>query len=141
MVFLGVHGCNGGMARGVMAGVSELESTMKAVSRLLMIGAFAVGTLAFAGAAQAGSDLSWSLTVGTPGVVVGVMPPAPVYYGAPVYVQPYPVYRGQRHRHYQPYHHYRPRHRAHGARHLHRHGRAGPRHGYRAAQRRHHHAR
>ena len=103
---------------------------MKAVSRYLLMGVFAAGSLAFTGAAQAGSDLSWSLTVGTPGVVVGVMPPAPVYYGAPVYVQPHPVYRVRPR-------HYRPRPRVHGPRRAYRHHGAAPRHGHHASKRRH----
>lgn len=138
MVFVGIQRCNEGVARRWMAGASELESTMKVVSRLFLIGAFAAGSLAFTSTAQAGSDLSWSLTVGTPGAVVGVMPPAPVYYGAPVYydapvyVQPYPVYRGQPH-------YYRSRPHVRGPRHMHRYRGAAPRHGHRARQRWHHH--
>lgn len=103
---------------------------MRAVSRFLVVGALAAGSLAFTGAAQAGSDLSWSLTVGTPGVVVGVMPPAPVYYGAPVYVQPYPVYRVQRR-------HYRSQPRVYHPRRSYRHGGIAPRHGHRAGPHRH----
>lgn len=106
---------------------------MKALSRFFLIGVFAAGSMAFTGAAQAGSDLSWSLTLGTPGVVVGVMPPAPVYYGAPVYVEPYPVYRVER-RHYRPHPHMRGPHRAY------RHRGDGPRHGYRRSHgKKHHH--
>lgn len=104
---------------------------MKTVSRLFLIGALATGSLAFTGAAQAGTDLSWSLTLGTPGVAVGVMPPAPVYYGAPpVYVQPYPVYRVQPR-------HYRPRHRMRGPRRVYRHPGFAPRHGHHGPRRGH----
>lgn len=56
--------------------------------------------LGFAGAAQAGGNVYWSIGVGSPGVSVGVtnarpvyVQPAPVYYQPqPVYVQPAPVY-------------------------------------------------
>ncbi|SDM40652.1 hypothetical protein SAMN05428957_105230 [Oryzisolibacter propanilivorax] len=68
----------------------------------------ALALLAGAGAAQARSDVQWSIGVGVPGVVVGASapgyytPPAPVYYTppppvyyrppAPVYYAPPPVY-------------------------------------------------
>ncbi len=63
----------------------------------------AVAVLGFAGAAQAGSNVYWSVGVGSPGVSVGVtnarpvyVQPAPVYYQpAPVYVQPAPIYYQQ----------------------------------------------
>ncbi|HYW56536.1 MAG TPA: hypothetical protein VE934_06235 [Polaromonas sp.] len=60
----------------------------------------AAAMLGLAGAAQAGSNVYWSVGVGSPGVSVGVtnarpvyVQPAPVYYQPqPVYVQPAPVY-------------------------------------------------
>ncbi len=87
----------------------------------------ALALLAGAGAAQARSDVYWSVGVGAPGVAVGVgnaapmyyAPPPPVYYAPPpvVYAPPRPVYyappavyygghdhwRGHRHHH----HHHR----------------------------------
>lgn len=57
----------------------------------------ALGTLGFAGAAQARSDVSFSVGVGLPGVAVGVSNAYPVYsqpvYQQPVYAQP--VYQQQ----------------------------------------------
>lgn len=101
---------------------------MMSRSRYMLAAALLTGTLGFAGTAQAQSELSWSLSIGTPGVVV----PGPVYYeAAPVYVRPRPVYRG-------PHRHYRRGLRA--RRHVGRHHRGyrGPRH---AVRRGHHHRR
>lgn len=64
-------------------------------ARLLKAGALAslaVAGLLAAGAAQARSDVSFSLGIGVPGVSVGVTNAPPVYYAPPVYVQPRPVY-------------------------------------------------
>lgn len=68
----------------------------------------ALALLAGTGAAQARSDVYWSVGVGAPGVAVGVgnaapmyyappppvyyAPPPPVYYAPPVYRAPRPVY-------------------------------------------------
>jgi len=61
----------------------------------------AVALLTGAGAAQARSDVHWSVGIGVPGVVVGVggtpgyYAPPPVYYAPPppvVYAPPRPVY-------------------------------------------------
>ncbi|MCK9516137.1 MAG: DUF1328 domain-containing protein [Ottowia sp.] len=109
---------------------------MKAVSRIFLIGAFVAGSLGFAGAAQADSDVSWSLTLGSPGMALGVVQGGPIYYGAPVYVQPRPVYRtyGPRYRphrhHYRSQRrHYRPHRHDYRSHHRHRHGQ-GHRHGH-----------
>ena len=91
------------------------------------MGMLNMALLAGAGAAQARSDVYWSVGVGAPGVAVGVgnaapmyyAPPPPVYYAPPpvVYAPPRPVYysppavyygghdhwRGHRHHH----HHHR----------------------------------
>ena len=88
---------------------------MKAVVRFLTMVALTAGALGFAGAAQAHSDVAWSLSIGSPGVGVGVVQPGPVIYGAPVYVQPRPVYRVQRH-HYRPQPYMRRHHRGHYSR-------------------------
>lgn len=79
---------------------------------LLMAGAAAllsVAALGFSSGAHARSDVSFSVGVSTPGVVIGVSNAYPVYtspaYGyqpQPVYVQPQPVY-------VQPAPIYRPR--------------------------------
>lgn len=74
-------------------------------SKLWGVAAAVVGglLLAGAGAAQAGPNVSWSVTVGNgyggyayPGPVYSPPPqivaPAPVYVPAPVYYQPAPVY-------------------------------------------------
>ena len=59
-----------------------------------------VAALALPSAAQARSDVHWSVGIGVPGVAVGVgsgypvyAPPAPIYVQPqPVYVQPQPIY-------------------------------------------------
>lgn len=53
--------------------------------------ALALVAMGFSGGAQARSDVSFSLGVALPGVVVGVSNAYPVY-RQPVYVQPEPVY-------------------------------------------------
>lgn len=82
------------------------------VRSMVMAGAaatLAVAALGFAGAAQAGDDVFWSVGVGSPGVEVNVgnarpvhvqpqpiyVQPAPVYYPPQAYVQPAPVYYGR----------------------------------------------
>ena len=63
-----------------------------------------------AGAAQARSDVHWSVGVGVPGVVIGAgnvapvyyTPPAPVYYAPPPVVYAPPVYRAPRPVYYAP---------------------------------------
>ena len=91
----------------------------------------ALALLGGAGAAQA-RDVSWSVGIGVPGVVVGASngyyapapvyvappppvyyapPPRPVYYAPPAYYAPPPAvvyygdrgYRGHRHHHYRGY--------------------------------------
>lgn len=72
--------------------------------------AIAAAGLAASGAAQARSDVSWSIGLAAPGaqVVVGNAPrlyvqPQPVYVQpAPVYVQPQPVYYGAQPVYVQP---------------------------------------
>jgi hypothetical protein len=54
------------------------------------VGAVAAGTLFTAGSANAGA--SWAVGINLPGVAIGVAEPAPVYYPAPVYSAPAPVY-------------------------------------------------
>ena len=99
-----------------------------AILKSLATVALALGTLAAATSAQAGNDVQFSVTLGTPGIHVQSAPhyayprhqiarPAPIYLQprpvyvqpAPVYVRPHPVYaqpapiyyRGhQRHHHY-----------------------------------------
>ena len=86
--------------------------------------AVTLALLAGAGAAQARSDVYWSVGVGVPGVVVGASngpsysyypppvyytPPPPVYYAPPVYRAPAPVYYAPPPVYYAPRpHHYRP---------------------------------
>jgi PXPV repeat (3 copies) len=53
----------------------------------------AIAGLALAPAAQARSDVYWSVGIGSPGVSIGASNAYPVYTApAPVYVQPAPVY-------------------------------------------------
>lgn len=60
------------------------------MNRHLLAATLAVGTLAAASAAHAGSDVHFSIGIGAP---IGYVQPAPVYVQpAPVYVQPRPVY-------------------------------------------------
>lgn len=65
-------------------------------SRLAALASAALGLalLGGAGAAQARSDVYWSVGVGVPGVVVGASSAAPVYYTPPpvYYTPPPPVY-------------------------------------------------
>ena len=66
---------------------------MKTIQGLVLAGTLAIGTLGFAGAAQARDNVYWSLGVGAPGVAVGVGNAPPVVYAPPpVYVAPPPVY-------------------------------------------------
>ncbi|WP_157269484.1 hypothetical protein [Azohydromonas aeria] len=63
-------------------------------SRSIVVAALALAGVLGAGMAQAhgGSDVQWSVTIGTPVGVPVYTQPAPVYAPAPVYVQPAPVY-------------------------------------------------
>jgi hypothetical protein len=76
---------------------ATLQTASPARRSMMMVGAtaaLAVAALGFAGAADARSDVSFSIGVGVPGVAVGVSNAYPVYggYPQPVYVQPPPVY-------------------------------------------------
>lgn len=88
----------------------SITRSVSSTRTLLMAGAAAVlsvAALGFSSAAHARGDVSFSVGVSTPGVVIGVSNAYPVYtapvYGyhqqpvyvqpAPVYVQPRPVYR------------------------------------------------
>ena len=51
----------------------------------------AIAAMGFAGAAQARDNVSFSVGIGVPGVVIGATNAYPVY-PQPVYVQPAPVY-------------------------------------------------
>jgi hypothetical protein len=63
---------------------------MKWTYKAWMAAACALG---LAGAAQARSDVAWSVGVAVPGMVIGATNAPPVYYAPqPVYVQPQPVY-------------------------------------------------
>jgi hypothetical protein len=90
--------------------IPSITRSVSSARTLLMAGAAAVlsiAALGFSTAAQARSDINFSVGVSTPGVVIGVSNAYPVYtqpaYGyhpqpvyvqpAPVYVQPRPVYR------------------------------------------------
>jgi hypothetical protein len=61
----------------------------------------ALALLTAAGAAQARSDVSWSVGIGVPGVVVGASNGG-YYAPAPVYVAPRPVYYAPRPVYYAP---------------------------------------
>lgn len=64
----------------------------KTMQGWLVAGLLGAGALGMAGAAQARSDVYWSVGVGSPGVSIGVANTPPVYYAPPpVYVQPAPV--------------------------------------------------
>ncbi len=97
--------------------IKTLRRSVSSTRTLLMAGAAAVlsvAALGFSSGAHARGDVSFSVGVSTPGVVIGVSNAYPVYtspvYGQPVYgyqqqpvyVQPAPVY-------YQPQPVYRPR--------------------------------
>ena len=73
--------------------------------RFVAISALAVAVMGAATAAQARSDITWSIGISSPGVYVQpapvYLPPPPVYYqppppvyyqSRPIYVQPAPVY-------------------------------------------------
>lgn len=65
---------------------------MKTLSRIVLVGATALGLLGLAGTAQARSDVYWSVGVGAPGVAIGVGNVPSFGYAPPVYVQPAPIY-------------------------------------------------
>jgi hypothetical protein len=67
--------------------------------------ALAAAGLLATGAAQARSDVQWSISIGVPGVAVVPGYPAYPVYGAPVYHAPAPVYGVPV---YRPYPVYRP---------------------------------
>lgn len=73
-----------------------LSSLRRQGVRAGMIAAVGFAAWAAAGAAQAGSNVYWSVGVAAPGVQVGVANAPAVYggsvYGAPAYVQSAPVY-------------------------------------------------
>ena len=88
-----------------LAALIQQEISMtktRSVSTLLASAGVALALLTAAGAAQARSDVNWSIGVGVPGVVVGARnggygggyyAPAPVYSAPPVYyAPPRPVY-------------------------------------------------
>ncbi|MEO8020766.1 hypothetical protein [Polaromonas sp.] len=90
-----------------------LKSTVQAASprrTILMAGAtaaLALAALGFGGAAQARSDVQFSVGVALPGAQIGVsnaypVYSQPVYHPQPVYVQPQPVYYPPRPVYYQP---------------------------------------
>jgi hypothetical protein len=99
--------------------------------------AVAAGALFTASSANARGDVSWSVGISAPGVVLGVAappvyyaPPPPVYYRPaapvyyappPVYYRPAPVYYGPPPAYYGPPRGYYRGHR-HGHGHGHRHG-------------------
>lgn len=59
----------------------------------VVLGALALAALSFAGAADARDNVTFSVSIGVPGVVVGATNAYPVYsQPRPVYVQPAPVY-------------------------------------------------
>lgn len=77
--------------------------TRKKLACAALAGA-AIALATFAGAAQARSNVYWSVGVNSPGFNVGVAPAAPYYgYGQPVYVAPPPpVYVQPRGVYYAP---------------------------------------
>jgi hypothetical protein len=89
-----------------------LKSTIRTLSpqRALMMAsataALAMAAIGFSGAAQARSDVQFSVGVAMPGVQVGVSNAYPVYsqpvYTQPVYVQQQPVYMQPRPVYVQP---------------------------------------
>jgi hypothetical protein len=94
------------------------KDAMLATRSGLMAGCAAlvvVAAMGFAGAAQARDNVSFSVGIGVPGVVLGVNNAYPVYsqpvytqpvYAQPVYVQPQPVYIQPRRVYVQPAHVY-----------------------------------
>lgn len=65
---------------------------MKPMTRIVLVGAAALGLLGMAGTAQARNDVYWSVGVGAPGVAIGVGNAPPMVYTPPIYVRPRPVY-------------------------------------------------
>ena len=61
-------------------------------ARLAALATVGLAALAGAGAAQAGSNVYWSVGVAGPGIQVGVASAPPVVAAAPVFVQPAPVF-------------------------------------------------
>jgi PXPV repeat (3 copies) len=82
----------------------RIKSVINATRSGLLAGGaavLAIGAMGFAGAAQARDNVSFSVGIGVPGLVVGASNAYPVYtqpvyaqpvYSQPVYVQPRPVY-------------------------------------------------
>ena len=68
---------------------SFLTSPAARIAALATVG---LAALAAAGAAQAGSNVYWSVGVAAPGIQVGVASAPPVVAAAPVFVQPAPVW-------------------------------------------------
>ena len=70
-----------------------MSLTHSSFFKWVAVGAVAAGALFTAAAANARSDVSWSLGINAPGVAFGVAAP-PVYYAPPppVYYRPAPVY-------------------------------------------------
>lgn len=68
---------------------SFLTSPAARIAALVTVG---LAALAAAGAAQAGSNVYWSVGVAAPGIQVGVASAPPVVAAAPVFVQPAPVW-------------------------------------------------
>ena len=61
-------------------------------ARIAALDTVGLAALAAAGAAQAGSNVYWSVGVAAPGIQVGVASAPPVVAAAPVFVQPAPVW-------------------------------------------------
>lgn len=81
--------------------IKSITRSVSSTRALLMAGAvLSVAALGFSTGAHARDDVSFSIGIATPGVVIGASNAYPVYtspvYGyqpQPVYVQPQPVYR------------------------------------------------
>lgn len=61
-------------------------------ARMAALATLGLAALAGAGAAQAGSNVYWSVGVAGPGIQVGVASAPPIVAAAPVFVQPAPVW-------------------------------------------------
>ena len=72
---------------------SRPDHRLQIAGNTLVLGALALAAMSYAGSADARDNVTFSVGIGVPGVVVGASNAYPVYsQPRPVYVQPRPVY-------------------------------------------------